>query len=93
MIRPRQTILFQGEAIQGRPPEAITRKGVALVPEGRDILPSLSVEENLQFFARLFGHDAAERRRRWAARNAARPKAARSRRGSANPRRTCARSR
>ena len=51
-LKPHQgTILFQGEAIQGRPPEAITRKGVALVPEGRDILPSLSVEENLRLGA------------------------------------------
>ena len=31
---------------------------------GRNLYPTLSVEENLQFFARLFGHDAAERRRR-----------------------------
>ena len=31
---------------------------------GRNLYPTLSVEENLQFFARLFGHDHAERRRR-----------------------------
>ncbi|MFV0370687.1 MAG: ribosome-associated ATPase/putative transporter RbbA, partial [Azonexus sp.] len=31
---------------------------------GRNLYPTLSVEENLQFVARLFGHDAAERRRR-----------------------------
>ncbi len=31
---------------------------------GKNLYPTLSVEENLQFFARLFGHDAAERRRR-----------------------------
>lgn len=31
---------------------------------GRNLYATLSVEENLQFFARLFGHDAAERRRR-----------------------------
>jgi ribosome-dependent ATPase len=30
---------------------------------GKNLYPTLSVEENLQFFARLFGHDAAERRR------------------------------
>jgi ribosome-dependent ATPase len=29
-----------------------------------NLYPTLSVEENLQFFARLFGHDADERRRR-----------------------------
>ena len=39
---------------------------IAYMPQGlgRNLCPSLSVEENLQFFARLFGHDAAERRRR-----------------------------
>jgi ribosome-dependent ATPase len=31
---------------------------------GRNLYPSLSVEENLQFFGRLFGHDAAARRSR-----------------------------
>ena len=31
---------------------------------GRNLYPTLSVEENLQFFARLFGHGAAERRQR-----------------------------
>jgi ribosome-dependent ATPase len=31
---------------------------------GKNLYPTLSVEENLQFFARLFGHDAAERRQR-----------------------------
>jgi ribosome-dependent ATPase len=30
---------------------------------GKNLYPTLSVEENLQFFGRLFGHDAAERRR------------------------------
>src|SRR5690554_1117303 len=39
---------------------------IAYMPQGlgRNLYPTLSVEENLQFFARLFGHDQAERRRR-----------------------------
>src|SRR5690554_4445637 len=39
---------------------------IAYMPQGlgRNLYPTLSVEENLQFFARLFGHDTAERRRR-----------------------------
>jgi ribosome-dependent ATPase len=39
---------------------------IAFMPQGlgKNLYPTLSVEENLQFFARLFGHDARERRRR-----------------------------
>ncbi len=39
---------------------------IAYMPQGlgKNLYLSLSVEENLQFFARLFGHNAAERRRR-----------------------------
>jgi len=38
-----------GEAsIRGRAPETVARSGIALVPEGRRIYPSLSVEENLR---------------------------------------------
>ena len=39
---------------------------IAFMPQGlgKNLYPTLSVEENLQFFARLFGHSSAERRRR-----------------------------
>jgi len=39
---------------------------IAYMPQGlgKNLYPTLSVEENLQFFGRLFGHDAQERRRR-----------------------------
>ena len=39
---------------------------IAYMPQGlgKNLYPTLSVEENLQFFARLFGHGAKERRRR-----------------------------
>ena len=39
---------------------------IAYMPQGlgKNLYPTLSVEENLQFFARLFGHSEAERRRR-----------------------------
>ena len=45
------TITFEGESILGKSPEEITRKGIALVPEGREIFPSLTVEENLRLGA------------------------------------------
>jgi len=39
---------------------------IAYMPQGlgKNLYPTLSAEENLQFFGRLFGHDAGERRRR-----------------------------
>jgi branched-chain amino acid transport system ATP-binding protein len=40
-------VRWRGEAIGGRAPGAIVRLGLALVPEGRRLFPSLSVEENL----------------------------------------------
>lgn len=42
------TVEFQGEIINGRSPEDIVRQGIALVPEGRQIFSTLTVEANLQ---------------------------------------------
>ena len=41
-------ILHEGRSIRGMAPEAVTRTGVALVPEGRRIFAELTVEENLK---------------------------------------------
>jgi branched-chain amino acid transport system ATP-binding protein len=41
-------ILHEGRSIRGLAPEAVTRSGVALVPEGRRIFAELTVEENLR---------------------------------------------
>jgi branched-chain amino acid transport system ATP-binding protein len=43
---------FEGQAITGRPPFRIAQCGIGLVPEGRQIFPTLSVEENLIATAR-----------------------------------------
>lgn len=40
-------VRFKGQAIGGLPPGDIVRRGMALVPEGRRLFPSLTVEENL----------------------------------------------
>ena len=45
------SITFLGESIIGKTPENIARKGISLVPEGRAILSSLTVEENLRLGA------------------------------------------
>ena len=40
-------ILFEGEEIQGREPHQVVRRGIVEVPEGREVFPLLTVEENL----------------------------------------------
>jgi branched-chain amino acid transport system ATP-binding protein len=44
-------IKFMNASILGLPPETILRKGIAMVPESRDIFPSLTVYENLRLGA------------------------------------------
>lgn len=48
---PATSVVFDGRHIGGMPPHAIVRLGIAVVPEGRCLFPSLSVEENLQIGA------------------------------------------
>ncbi len=53
LLPPRAgTVSLFGEAVTARPPEAIARRGMALVPQGRRIFKSLSVRENLTVAAR-----------------------------------------
>ncbi len=48
MMAPRRgDILFDGESIGAMPAFEVLRRGIALVPEGRRLFPSLTVEENL----------------------------------------------
>ena len=54
-----EQVRFEGAAIGGLPPAQIVRRGIALVPEGRRLFPSLSVEENLKIGA------VAKRRGPW----------------------------
>jgi branched-chain amino acid transport system ATP-binding protein len=44
-------IRFRGERIERLRPDRVARGGIALVPEGRQIFPNLSVRENLVAFA------------------------------------------
>jgi branched-chain amino acid transport system ATP-binding protein len=45
------SIAFRGERIERLAPDRIARLGIALVPEGRQIFPNLSVREHLVAFA------------------------------------------
>jgi branched-chain amino acid transport system ATP-binding protein len=52
MLRPDAgSITFGGRGIGGQPPSKLVPSGVALVPEGRRVFPSLSVANNLRLGA------------------------------------------
>ena len=44
-------ITFRGARIEREAPDRIARAGIALVPEGRQVFPNLSVREHLEAFA------------------------------------------
>jgi branched-chain amino acid transport system ATP-binding protein len=56
----RDAIKFNGDDIGDAPAASIVRRGLALVPEGRRLFPSLTVEENL-----LIGSYGDRRRTPW----------------------------
>jgi branched-chain amino acid transport system ATP-binding protein len=48
LLRPKGgAVSFRGRPIAGLPPYRIAQCGIGLVPEGRQVFPTLSVEENL----------------------------------------------
>ena len=53
------TITFSGRRIDGLAPEKVARSGIAYVPQGRRLFPSLTVEEHLAMLA------PESRGRRW----------------------------
>jgi branched-chain amino acid transport system ATP-binding protein len=48
-----EAIVFDGEPVGDQPAHGMVARGVALVPEGRRLFPSLTVEENLQVGGQL----------------------------------------
>lgn len=61
LLRPWQgEIRVAGQDLAGQPPYRIGRAGLGLVPEGRQVFPTLSVEENLLATSRT-----PEGRNRW----------------------------
>lgn len=62
MARPTSgRITFGGDSLVGEPPENIVRRGISLVPEGRRIHATLTVEENLRLGATVRNDRAAVR--------------------------------
>ena len=54
LLKPQSgSIRFMGQSIVGLPPEAIVRRGIAHVPEGRRVFPGLTVRENILVGAHL----------------------------------------
>ncbi len=48
----RGEVIFNGAIISGRPSREIVRRGIAIVPQGRRVFASLTVEENLRVASR-----------------------------------------
>ncbi|WP_269603395.1 urea ABC transporter ATP-binding subunit UrtE [Prochlorococcus marinus] len=49
LLTPRRgEIIFNGDLLNRKPPHQRARSGIAYVPQGREIIPYLTVEENLQ---------------------------------------------
>lgn len=48
-------VLFKGQAITAMPAHLRARQGIGYVPQGRDVFPRMSVEENLQVGAAIGG--------------------------------------
>lgn len=40
-------VIFNGEEVQNRDPNVVAAKGIAHIPEGREVFPFMTVEENL----------------------------------------------
>jgi branched-chain amino acid transport system ATP-binding protein len=62
-VRKTGDVVFAGERITRRTPEAIARLGIAHVPEGRGIVGELTVRENLRLGAYARGDAKAGRKR------------------------------
>jgi uncharacterized protein (UPF0261 family)/ABC-type branched-subunit amino acid transport system ATPase component len=52
LVRASGSVRLAGEEILGLAPHEITRRGIAYVPQGRRVWPSLSVDETLRMVAR-----------------------------------------
>jgi branched-chain amino acid transport system ATP-binding protein len=59
LVSPRSgSVAFAGREVRGASADTIARLGLALVPEGRQVFPNLSVDEHLTAFAARRGGEA-----------------------------------
>jgi len=57
-------LLLDGRSVRGLSTYERTRRGIVLVPEGRSVFPSLSVEDNLELVVRAATNDSLTRNER-----------------------------
>jgi len=55
-------ILFEGKSIKNRLPHELTRLGIVVIPQGRNIFPSMSVLENLEVSGYLLKKNELKKR-------------------------------
>jgi len=60
LVPTRGSVRFVGERLSGVPPHRIAAAGIRLVPEGRRVFPSLTVDENLRAGAYLEARAATD---------------------------------
>jgi branched-chain amino acid transport system ATP-binding protein len=61
LVKPKRgTVTFAGEDVTSLPADVTTHRGIALMPGGKGVFPTLSVAENLRLFAWLIRKDGAE---------------------------------
>jgi branched-chain amino acid transport system ATP-binding protein len=61
VLRPKAgSVLLDGTDLTGRRPERIRQAGVAIVPEGRRLLPDLTVEDNLRVASYALSREQAQ---------------------------------
>ena len=60
LVRPTAgTVLFKGEDVTKLPADVTTHRGISLMPGGKGVFPTLSVDENLRLATWLIRNDGA----------------------------------